>query len=163
MDVSLTCMFSEKNYLYKFYDFFYRQHSLTNGPTYNDLFHIMQNDNIRNINNVIFTQWKHLEFRVNGFWCCLNVIGRYAFHSNKSRTHNHLVHERALNIWLNGWVFVYELSGYSWNLIKKIILTIFWRVAWNYLNNCLRNCMYIYIICLSLSLFLSLTISWNTV
>ena len=44
---------------------------------------------------------------------------------NWSRTHNHLVHKRTLNylakgefgslairpVWLNGWVFVYELSG----------------------------------------------------
>ena len=113
MDVSLTCMFSSKNYLYKFYDFFCRQHSLTNRPTYNDLFHIMQHDNIGNINNVIFTQWKHLEFRVNVFWYYLNVTGRYTFHCNKARTHNHLVRERTLNIWLNGWVLVYKLSGYG--------------------------------------------------
>ena len=39
----------------------------------------------------------------------------------------------------------YIFSKYSWNLIKSIILMIFWRVAWNYLNNCLRNCVYIYI------------------
>ena len=28
-----------------------------------------------------------------------------------TRTHNHLVHKRTLNHWLNGWVLVYELSG----------------------------------------------------
>ena len=35
--------------------------------------------------------------------------------SNEIRTHNYLVRKRALNrpVWLNGWVFVYELSGYK--------------------------------------------------
>ena len=33
----------------------------------------------------------------------------------------------------------YIFSKYSWNLIKNIILMIFWRVAWNYLNNCLQK------------------------
>ena len=36
------------------------------------------------------------------------------FDSNEIRTHDHLVCKRTLNhleIWLNGWVFVYELSG----------------------------------------------------
>ena len=33
--------------------------------------------------------------------------------SNKIRTHNYLVRKRTLNrpVWLNGWVFLYELSG----------------------------------------------------
>ena len=36
--------------------------------------------------------------------------------SNLTRTHNHLVHKRTLNhlaniVWLNRWVFIYELSG----------------------------------------------------
>ena len=34
--------------------------------------------------------------------------------SNWTRTHDHLVHNEHSNIWpvwLNGWVFVYELSG----------------------------------------------------
>ena len=38
--------------------------------------------------------------------------------SNEIRTHNHLVRKRTLNylakfwpVWLNGWVFIYELSG----------------------------------------------------
>ena len=40
-----------------------------------------------------------------------------SFYSNGIRTHNDLVRKRTLNhlaklaVWLNGWVFVYELSG----------------------------------------------------
>ena len=42
---------------------------------------------------------------------------RFFCDCNWSRTHNHLVHKRTLNhlanwtVWLNGWVFFYELNG----------------------------------------------------
>ena len=36
-------------------------------------------------------------------------------------------------------------SKYSWNLIKNIILIIFWPVAWKYFNNCLRICVFMYV------------------
>ena len=37
----------------------------------------------------------------------------YLSDCNWTRTHNHLAHKRTLNqpVWLNGWVFFYELSG----------------------------------------------------
>ena len=59
-------------------------------------------------------------------YSCLNVkelLARNRRHiwrlndCNGTRTHNHLVRKRTLNhlaklaIWLNGWMFVYELSG----------------------------------------------------
>ena len=47
---------------------------------YNNLFQIMQQDNFRNLIRVVFTQWKHLESRVNLFWYCLKVIKQYTFH-----------------------------------------------------------------------------------
>ena len=39
----------------------------------------------------------------------------------------------------------YIFSKYSWNLIKNIILIIFWRVVWNYSNNCLHICVFMYV------------------
>ena len=61
---------------YKFYDFFCRLHSLMNRPCYNDLFQFMQHGNFRNLNRVIFTRWKHLDFRVNVF----SAVKRHTFH-----------------------------------------------------------------------------------
>ena len=41
----------------------------------------MQHNNFRNLNRVIFTHWKHPEFRVsNAFWYCFSVIKLYTFH-----------------------------------------------------------------------------------
>ena len=40
----------------------------------------MQHGNFRKLNRVIFTDWKHLESRVNAFWYLFSVIKRYAFH-----------------------------------------------------------------------------------
>ena len=37
-------------------------------PNYDNLFEMMQHNNIRNLSRAIFTQWKHLEPRVNAFW-----------------------------------------------------------------------------------------------
>ena len=51
----------------------------TKQPCYNNLFQFMQHDNFRNLNRVTFACWKHLEFRVNAFWC-FPVIKRYTFH-----------------------------------------------------------------------------------
>ena len=65
---------------YKFYDFFFRRHSLMNQPCYNDLFQFMQHGNFWNLNRVIFTHWKRLESRVNAFWHSFPVIKWYNFH-----------------------------------------------------------------------------------
>ena len=62
-------------FLYKFYDFFCRWHSLMN----RHIVQIMQHDNIRNLTSVFFIQWKHLDPRVNAFWYCFKVIKRYTF------------------------------------------------------------------------------------
>ena len=40
----------------------------------------MQLGNFRNVNRVIFTQWKYLQFRVNAFWYLFSVIKRYTFY-----------------------------------------------------------------------------------
>ena len=40
----------------------------------------MQNDNFWNLNWVIFTDWKHLQSRVNAFWYCFPKIKRFIFH-----------------------------------------------------------------------------------
>ena len=64
-------------FLYKFYDFFCWQDSLMNRPCYNNLFQFMQNDNFRNLNTVIFTDWKQPDSRVNAFWYYLPVINWY--------------------------------------------------------------------------------------
>ena len=48
----------------------YFWYSLINWPSYNNLLLIMQLDNIRNLNRLVFTQWKHLEPRLNAFWFC---------------------------------------------------------------------------------------------
>ena len=62
-----------------FYDFFCWRYALINWPCYNNLFQIMQHDNFRNLNGVIFTQWK-LKSRIHGFWYCFKVIKQYRFH-----------------------------------------------------------------------------------
>ena len=41
---------------------------------------MVQHDNFRNLNRVIFNHWKHLESRVNAFWYCFPVIKRETFH-----------------------------------------------------------------------------------
>ena len=41
----------------------------------------MQHDNFRNLNRVIFTYWKYLEFRANAFWYYFPVIKQYTFHN----------------------------------------------------------------------------------
>ena len=40
----------------------------------------MQYDNLRNLNEVIFTYWKHLESQISAIWYCFPVIKRYIFH-----------------------------------------------------------------------------------
>ena len=44
-------------------------------------------------------------------YCSSTTVLKY--YCNWTRTHNHWVRKRTLNhlVWLNGWVFVYELSG----------------------------------------------------
>ena len=50
-------------------------------PTcYNNFFQFMQHANFRNLNRLIFAQWKHLQSRDNAFWYCFPVIKRYTFH-----------------------------------------------------------------------------------
>ena len=78
MSVELICYVKTIS-LYKFYDFFCWRYSLVNRSCYNNLFQFMQHDDFRNLNRVTFTCWKHLEFRVNAFWC-FPVIKRYTFH-----------------------------------------------------------------------------------
>ena len=65
---------------YNFYDFFCRWHSLMNRPCNNILFNFMQHDNFWKLNRVIFNPSKHIESRVNVFWCCFPVIKRYTFY-----------------------------------------------------------------------------------
>ena len=63
-------------FLYKFY-FFCRRHSLMNWPCYNNLFKIIQHGIFRDLNRVIFTQWKLLKSQVIPFdtvWQYLNDI-----------------------------------------------------------------------------------------
>ena len=48
-----------------------------NRPCYNNLLQIMQHVNLRNLNRVTFTEWKHLASRVN---VCFKVIKQYDFH-----------------------------------------------------------------------------------
>lgn len=56
-----------------FYDFFCRWHSMMNWPCYNKFF--------GNVIRVIFTQWKHLEPRVNvSNWYCFKAVKRYICH-----------------------------------------------------------------------------------
>ena len=57
MSVKHVCYVNTVNF-YEFYNF----------CRYNNLFWIMQYDNIRNLNREIFTQWKHLEYWVNCSW-----------------------------------------------------------------------------------------------
>ena len=67
-----------------------------------------------------------MRFRVNPLYSCLNVKELLAWSTreiwslrdyNWTRTYSHLVRKRTLNhlakleVWLNSWVFVYELSG----------------------------------------------------
>ena len=74
MSVELVCYVKT---VYKFYNFFCRRHYLVNQPSYNNLFQIMQQDNIRNFNKVIFAQWKHL---CPEFMSFATVIKRHTFH-----------------------------------------------------------------------------------
>ena len=37
----------------------------------------MQHDNVRNLNRVNFSHWKHKQSRVNAFWYWFPVIKRY--------------------------------------------------------------------------------------
>ena len=69
----------------KFYDVFCGPNSFMNRPCFNNLFQIMQYDNFRNLNSVIFTQWKHLETRVDAFWYYFKEIKWYTFHYLKKR------------------------------------------------------------------------------
>ena len=79
-------------FFYKFSDFFFRRYSLMNRESCNNLFRLMQHDNFRNLNRLIFIHWKHFESRVDAFWYCFPVIKRYIFslfdeigsHSKKS-------------------------------------------------------------------------------
>ena len=80
MSVELVVYVKIIIFLNKFYDFFCRRHSLMNHPCYNNLLKIMQYNNFQNLNRVIFTQWKHLEFRVNTFWYCFKIIKQCTFH-----------------------------------------------------------------------------------
>ena len=77
---NLHVMLNQLLFFYKFYDFFCRRHSLMNRPCYNNLFQIMQHEKLRNLNRAIFTNWKHLESRVNVIWYWFSVIKRYTFH-----------------------------------------------------------------------------------
>ena len=40
----------------------------------------MQHDNFRNLNRVVFTDWKHTDSRVNEFLYCFPIIKRYTLH-----------------------------------------------------------------------------------
>ena len=63
-----------------FYKFFCRRHSLMGRPCYSNLFQIMQHDNFRNLNRVIFTQLKHLSPQLMPFDTArVKAIKRYAF------------------------------------------------------------------------------------
>ena len=73
-------MLKQLSFFYIFYDLFCRRHSLINWPCYNNLFQLMQHDNFRNLNRVIFTHWKHLQSWLNVFWYCFPVIKRWIFH-----------------------------------------------------------------------------------
>ena len=66
----------------KFDDFVCRRYSLMKHKwsCSKNLFQIMQYNNIRNLNRVIFTQMKHLESEVNAFWYYFKVIKRDTFH-----------------------------------------------------------------------------------
>ena len=83
MDVSLICYVQIIIIFYKFYYFFCRRHSLMNQPCYNNLLQTMQHHNFRNLNRVIFTNWKQLESRVNAFWYCFPVIKQYILLSDE--------------------------------------------------------------------------------
>ena len=65
-------------FLHKFY-FFCRRHSLMNWPCYNNLFKIVQHGIFRDLNRVIFTQWKLLKSQVDTFRYCLTVLKRHTF------------------------------------------------------------------------------------
>ena len=71
---------------YKFYNLFCRRHSLMNRPFYNNLFKFMQH-NFWTLNRIIFTHWKHLEFRVNVIWYWLSVIKQYSVHCFMKSAH----------------------------------------------------------------------------
>ena len=83
MDVSLICYVQIIIIFYKFCYFFCRRHSLMNQPCYNNLLQTMQHHNFRNLNRVIFTNWKQLESRVNAFWYCFPVIKQYILLSDE--------------------------------------------------------------------------------
>ena len=76
MSVELVCYVKTIIAFYKFYELFCRRHSLMNPRYCNNLFHMMQ---LSKLKRVIFTQWKHLESRVNVFWYCFKAIKQYAF------------------------------------------------------------------------------------
>ena len=58
-----------------FYTFYYFQALYFDETTLLcNLVGIMQHDNFRNLNRMLFSQWKHLELRVNVFWYCFKVI-----------------------------------------------------------------------------------------
>ena len=79
MSVEFACYVQTVIVFYKFYEFFCRWYSLMNWPCYKTLFQITQHANFRNLNRVIFTQWKHLEFWVHAFWYCFKAIKKYTF------------------------------------------------------------------------------------
>ena len=81
MTVELVFYVKTNIVFYKLYNFLCRRYSLINRFFYNNLFQIMQHDNIQNLSRVIVTQWKCIESQVNAFWFCFEVIEWYTFYS----------------------------------------------------------------------------------
>ena len=81
MTVELVFYVKTNIVFYKLYNFLCRRYSLINRFCYNNLFQIMQHDNIQNLSRVIVTQWKCIESQVNTFWFCFEVIKWYTFYS----------------------------------------------------------------------------------